>query len=65
MVEFYYNCSIIEASKHSSFEASYGFQLSTLADRLLPLTDAPAPVAERLIELASIRDVVRELLTNF
>ncbi len=25
MIEFYYNCSLNEASKHSPFEASYGF----------------------------------------
>ena len=30
---------------------------------MLPLIGAPAPVAERLAELASVRDVVRELLT--
>jgi hypothetical protein len=63
MVEFYYNCAINEASKHSPFEVSYGFQPSTPADRLLPLTGAPAPVADRLTELANVREVVRELLT--
>ncbi len=42
---------------------SYGFQLATHADRLLPLTSAPAHVTERLTESASIRDVVPELLT--
>ncbi len=44
MVEFYYNCSINEASKHSPFEVSYGFQRATHADRLLLLTGAPAPI---------------------
>ena len=64
MVKFYYNCSIIESSKHSLFEVTYyGFQPATLADRLLPLTCAPAPVADRLTELANVREVVRELLT--
>ena len=61
MVEFYYNCSINEASKHSPFEVSYGFQPTTPANRLLPLSGAPAPIVERLTELASVRDVVREL----
>ena len=42
---------------------SYGFQPSTLADRLLQLIGAPAHVADRLNELAVVRDVVRELLT--
>ena len=41
---------------------SYGFQLATHNDRLLPLTRAPARVAERLTKLASVRDFVRELL---
>jgi hypothetical protein len=63
MVEFYYNCSINESSKHSPFEVSYGFQPATPADRLLPLTGAPAFAAYRLTDLASTRDVVRELLT--
>jgi hypothetical protein len=35
-VEFYYNCSNNESSKHSPFEVSYGFQPPTIADRLLP-----------------------------
>jgi len=63
MVEFYHNCSINEASKHSPFEVSYGFQPTTHVDRLLPLTGAPAHVVDRLAELTSVRDVVRELLT--
>jgi transposase InsO family protein len=61
MIEFYYNCSINEASKHSPFGVSYGFQPTTLVDRLLSLTGAPAHVAEHLTALASVRDVVREL----
>jgi hypothetical protein len=63
MVEIYYNCSINESSKHYPFEVTYCFQPATLAHRLLPLTSAPAPVADRLTELANDRDVVRELLT--
>jgi hypothetical protein len=63
MVEFYYNCAIKESSKHSPFEVTYGFQPSTPVDRLLPLTGAPAPVADRLTKLANVREVVRELLT--
>jgi len=34
-VEFYYNCSINEASTHSPFEVMYGYQPYTPADRLL------------------------------
>jgi hypothetical protein len=63
MVTFYYNCSINEASKHSPFEVSYGFQPTTIFDRLLPLTGAPTLVADRLTKLASVRDDVRELPT--
>ncbi len=62
MVEYYYNNSINEASKHSLFEVSYGFQLAPPAQRRLPLTSAPAHIAEGLTELASIRDVVRDYL---
>jgi hypothetical protein len=63
MVRFYYNCSINEASKHSPFEVSYVFQPATHVNRLLPLTGAPDHVTECLTELASISDVVREILT--
>ncbi len=61
MVEFYYNCYINESSKHSPFEVSYGFQPATLGDILLPLSDALVHVADRLTELANVKDVVREL----
>jgi len=40
MIEFYYNGSINEESTHSPFEVMYGYQPSTLADRLLPLASA-------------------------
>jgi hypothetical protein len=63
IVEFYYNCSINEASKHSPFEVTYGFQPTTPANRFFPLSGTLAPVANHLIELASVRDGVRELLT--
>jgi hypothetical protein len=63
VVEFYYNCTINESSKHSPFEVTYGFQPSTRADRLLSLTGAPALVADRLTKLANVREVVHELLT--
>jgi len=59
MVKLYYNCFMNKSSKHSPFKLSYGFQSTTLGDRLLPLTGAPAPDADRLTELASIRDVAR------
>jgi hypothetical protein len=35
MVEFYYNCFVNEATSCSPFEAMYGFQPSTPANRLL------------------------------
>jgi len=63
MFEFYDNCSINEASEHSPIEVSYGFWPTTHAYKLLPLTGAPAHAGDRLTELASDRDVVRELLT--
>ena len=63
MVEFYYNCSLNESSLHSPFEVSYRFQPATPGDRLLPLNGAPNCDANRLTDLASTRDVVRELLT--
>ena len=63
MVEFYYKCTINESSKHTTYEVIYGFQPATPADRLLPLTGAPAFVADRLTELANVREVVHELLT--
>jgi hypothetical protein len=65
MVEFYYNYYSNEASKHWPFEISYGFQLAPPVDRVVPLTDAHALDVERLTELASVRDVVRELLTLY
>ena len=40
MMEFYYNCSINEATSHSPFEVMYEFQPSTIAGRFLPLTGA-------------------------
>ena len=63
MVEFHCNFSTNEASKHSPFDVLYRFQLATSANRLFPLTGAPAPIADRLNDLASVRDVDRELLT--
>ena len=62
MVEFYYNCSTNEAARHSPFEVMYGFQPSTPADRLLPLTGATADAADRLTNIVEIRDVVKQLL---
>jgi hypothetical protein len=41
---------------------SHGFQPATLADYLLPPTRGPAHVADRLADLASFRDDIRELL---
>ena len=64
MAEFYYDCYIHEASKYSSFEVSYGFQLATLADRLWLLPNTPR-VADGLSESARVRDFVRELLILF
>jgi len=62
MVEFYYNCSINEASTHSPFEVMYGYQPSTPVDRLLSLIGATANAIDRLTLIAGIRDVVNHLL---
>ena len=40
----------------------YGFQPSTHADRLLPLTSATAEAADRLTMIKDIRDVVHQLI---
>ena len=63
MVELNYKFSINEASKHSLFKVSYGVQPATHDDKLLLLTRAPASIADRLTDLACVKDVVRELLT--
>ncbi len=60
MVKFYYSCSINEATSHSPFEVMYGFQPSTLAKFLLPLTSALAEAADRSTVIAHINDVVYE-----
>jgi hypothetical protein len=62
MVEFYYNCFMNEATSHSPFEAMHGFQPSTHAYRLLPLTGATAEGADRLTMISDIRDVVHHLI---
>ena len=62
MVEFYYNCSINEATSHSLFEAMYGFQPSTHANRILPLTGATAEGADKLTMIRDIRDGVHQLI---
>ena len=40
----------------------YGFQPSTLADRLLPLAGATAAAIDRLTLIVPIRDVVNQIL---
>jgi hypothetical protein len=62
MVELYYNCSINEATNHSPFEATYGYQPSTPVDRLLSMVGATADAVDRLRLIADIRDVVNQLL---
>ncbi len=62
MVELYYKCSTNEATSHSPFEVMYGFEPSTLVDRLLPLTIAIVEVADRLTTIADIRDFVYEFI---
>ncbi len=59
MVEFYYNCSTNESARHSPFEVMYGFQPSTPADRLLPLTGATVDATYRLTNIVDIRYVVK------
>ena len=62
MVEFYYSCSINDASVHTPIEVMYVYQPSTAADQLLPLIGASANSADRLTLIADIRDVVNQLL---
>jgi hypothetical protein len=62
MMEFYYSCSINEATSHSPFEVMYGFRPSTPAYRLLPLTGATAEAANRLTMITDIRDVDHQLI---
>ena len=62
MDEFYYNYSMNEATTHLPFEVIYGYQPSTLVDRLLPMDGATADAAERLTLMADIRDVANHLL---
>jgi len=62
MVEFYYKCSINEATTHSPFEVVYGYQPSIPVDRLLPMVGATADVYDRLTLITYIRDVVNQLL---
>ena len=50
MVEFYYNCSINEATTHSPY------QPSTPADRLIPMATATADASDRSTFIADIRD---------
>jgi hypothetical protein len=61
MVEFYYTCSINEATSHSPFEVVYGFQPSTPANRLLPLTGIIAEADDRLTMIKDIKDGVHQL----
>jgi hypothetical protein len=61
MVELYYNCKINEATTHPPFEVMYGYQPSTLADRLLPLASATTDATDRLTLIADIRDVTHQL----
>ena len=62
MDEFYYNCSINEATTHSPFKVMYRYQPSTPVDRLLSATGATTNAADRFTLIANIRDVVNQLL---
>jgi hypothetical protein len=62
IVEFYYNCSINEATLYLPFEVMYGFQPSTHANRLLPLTGTTAEAPDRLTMITDIRGVVHQLI---
>jgi len=62
MAEFYYNCSINEATAHSPFEIMYGFQPSTHANRLLPLIGATTEAADMLTMISDIRDVAHQII---
>ena len=62
LVEFCYNSAVNEAARHSPFEASYGFQPSTPADRLLPVDDVPASSVNHLQQIKDTQELLRELL---
>jgi hypothetical protein len=62
MVEFYYNCFVKEATSHSPLEVMFGFQPSTHANRLLPLTRATADATDRLTMITDIGDVIHQLI---
>jgi len=62
MVEFYYNCSINEATTQSPFEVMYAYQPSILADRLFQLAGGATDAANRLTLIADIRDGVNQFL---
>ncbi len=54
VAEFYYNCSINEATTHSPFEVMYGYQPSTPKGRHLPLTGVYANATVRINLFADI-----------
>jgi hypothetical protein len=62
MVDYYYNCSTIDASTHSPVEAMCGYQPSTRAHRLLPSDGVVADAFDRLNLIENIRDGVNQLL---
>jgi len=62
MVEFYYNSSINEATTHAPFEVMYGYQPSTLVDRLIPMDGAATDATNRFTLITDIRDVIKQLL---
>ena len=62
MVEFYYSCSLNEATTLSTFEVMYGYQPSTPANHLLPMIGATADATGRLTLIANIRGAINQLL---
>jgi hypothetical protein len=62
MVEYCYNCVTNEVARHSPFEVMHGFQPSTPADRLFPLSGTTMDAADRLTNNLVIRNVFKQTL---
>ena len=62
MVEFTYNSTVSEASQHSPFETTFGFNPSAPVDLMLPFGEIPVSAADRLQQISDTQMVVKELL---
>lgn len=62
MIEFQYNSTESDSTKHSPFESYVGYEPAAPVDRMLPLDGADSAAADRLTKIADIQAVVKELL---